>query len=122
MPTNKRLSIAGILLSVLLVIYGMGRYYSPLLVAYVVEQALVQKAPSGTEVDSLRLRLHGLLAGLPDQDSRMEMLIRISQYLEKVQRLTPEELEALLTRDTATGRQEISCIRWNLFQLSDVNS
>jgi len=40
--------------------------------------------------------LHAFLAAVPDQGKKMERLLRISEYLEKVQYLAPEELETLL--------------------------
>ena len=76
--------------------YGTARYYSPALVLHVVEQSLTQKAPVGTDPILLRERLHALLSAAPDQKAKMEKLLGISGYLEKVQRLTPEELDELM--------------------------
>jgi len=79
------------------VLYGVARHYSPSLVLYVVEQSLVQKAPAGTDSKLLLARLHALLSKTPSQKTRMEKLLRISEYLEKTQRLTSEELDKLMT-------------------------
>jgi len=78
------------------VFYGAARYYSPSLVLYVVEQSLTQKAPAGTDLAALHERLHALLSATPDQKARMEKMLRISEYLEKVQRLTRVELNELM--------------------------
>ena len=102
MNIRKRSLILGLLLAVVSVGYGAARHYSPFLVEYVVEQTLVQKAPSGTDPVLLKSRLHALLSVAPNQELRMERLLRISEHLEKVQRLTPGELNDLLA--IAPGR------------------
>jgi hypothetical protein len=97
--------IAGALFAAALILYGTARYYSPLLVQYVVEQALMQKAPPGTDPDLLKKRLHAFLSEAPDRGARMKRLFRISEYLEKTQTLTPEELDELLGGDTGAPRR-----------------
>jgi hypothetical protein len=62
----------------------------------VVEQSLAQKAPAGMESTQLRERLHYYLDSAPDKNKKMERLLRISEYLEKVQYITPEELNELM--------------------------
>jgi hypothetical protein len=79
------------------ILYGAASYYSPSLVLHVVEQTLIQKAPEGVNPVWTRERLHTLLAAAPDQSARMAKLMHISERLEKVQTLTPEELDSLLT-------------------------
>ncbi len=86
----------GLLLAIASVSYGAARYYSPFLVAYVVEQTLIQKAPSGTDPVLLKSRLHILLSAAPNKQLKMERLLGISAYLEKVQSLTSAELDNLL--------------------------
>ena len=81
---------------IVLASYGTAKYYSPALVRYVVEQSLMQKAPSGTDPIWLRKRFYELLSAAPDQKAQMEKLLGISAYLEKIQRLTPEELNELV--------------------------
>jgi len=78
------------------ILYGTAKYYAPPLILFVVEQSLAQKAPAGTDLIQLHERLHAYLSETPDQDVRMEKLLRISQYLEKVQQLTHEELNELI--------------------------
>jgi hypothetical protein len=82
-----------------LVSYGTAKYYSPALVLHAVEQSLIHKAPPGTDPTWLRARLHELLSTSPDKSARMQKLLGISAYLEKVQRLTPEQLDELLAVD-----------------------
>jgi hypothetical protein len=96
MVVQRRLTIAAAALAFVLAVYGIAKYYSPVLVLYVVEQSLIQKAPVGIEPSQMRERLHRFLATDSDKDKRMEKMLRISGYLEKVQYLTPEELNELL--------------------------
>ena len=76
--------------------YGLARRHSPRLVAWVVEEALVQKAPRGTDVAALRRRFRGMVDGIEDPRARLERLLSISQNLEKVQSVAPAELGPLL--------------------------
>lgn len=96
MTMRKRLIAAGILLAFATVLYGTARHYSPSLILYVVQQSLVQKAPQGIDAVYLERRLNDVLSAAPDQKTKMERLLRISQRLEKVQKLTPAELEIIL--------------------------
>ena len=99
MPIRKRaVVIAGIAI-LALALYGTAKYFSPVLVLHVVEQSLEQKAPSETDPVFIQERLHTLLSTVPDQNAQLEKLLQISAYLEKVQRLTTEELDELLAAD-----------------------
>jgi hypothetical protein len=99
MTIQKRSIIAAVMVSLALVFYGAARHYSPSLILYVVEQSLAQKAPAGTDSILLRERLHAILASAPNQSVRMEKLLRISEYLEKVQHLSYEEIDRILAMD-----------------------
>jgi hypothetical protein len=79
------------------VLYGAAKYYSSSIILYVTEQSLAQKAPSGTDRVQLHKRLSTLLATAPNQKEQMQKLLRISEYLEKIQCLAPEDLDRLLT-------------------------
>ena len=79
------------LLALALIIYCAARYYSTELIRHVVEQSLIQKAPPGVDAPEVRRRLEELLRAEPDKKARAQRLLRISGYLEKVQRLTAEE-------------------------------
>jgi hypothetical protein len=96
MAIHRRLLFVAALLAFALVVYGIGKYYATPLILHVVEQSLAQKAPAGTDSTQLRERLQRFLNTAPDQKKKMELLFRISGYLEKVQHLTPEELNALI--------------------------
>jgi hypothetical protein len=96
MTIKRRSLLMGLLLAFALVLYGAAKHYSPSIVEYVVEQTLAQKAPSGTDPAVLNSRLNALLSAAPSNQIRMQRLLRISEYLEKVQSLTPGELEELL--------------------------
>lgn len=116
--------IAGALFAVASMLYGTARYYSPYLVLYVVEQALMQKAPPGMDPDLLHKRLRAFLLEAPDRSARMKRLLRISEYLEKTQTLTSEELDELLGGYTGVlrhgalhNKSNIPEIYWNFFIL-----
>lgn len=96
MTIQKRSLVLGSLLVIAVIFYGAAKYYSPSLVFYVVEQSLLQKTPSGLNPNSLRARFHASISAAPDKNSKMERLLRISEYLEKVQRLSFAELNQLL--------------------------
>jgi len=66
------------------------------IVAYVVEETLIQKAPPGMDPHLLRSRLESRLAACPDETTRLQRLMEIAQTLERVQTLTPHELEGAL--------------------------
>ena len=95
MNFRRRLSVLGILTLLFLAVYGIGRLYSPAIMRYVVEQALMQKLPEGVRPEAVRDRFRAQLAAVPQKDKLMKIL-ELSKYLEKVQKLTPEELNRLL--------------------------
>lgn len=78
------------------IFYGAAKYYSPSLILYVVEQSLLQKSPSGTDSNSLRERLRAHISAAPDKKSQIERLLRISEYLEKVQSIDSKQLNQIL--------------------------
>ena len=96
MIIQKRSVVVGSLFVIASVLYGAARYYSPSLVLYVVEQSLMQKAPSGINKSLLQERFRARVFSAPDKTSRMERLLEISTALEKVQHLTLEQLDELL--------------------------
>ena len=99
MTIRKRSIVVGSLLAIASVFYGAARYYSPSLVLYVVEQSLIQKAPSGINTSQIHERFRAHIFSAPDKISRMERLLRISGSLEKVQHLTFDQLDELLVAD-----------------------
>jgi hypothetical protein len=96
MTIRRRLTIVAAVLVFTSILYGAGRHYSSSLIQYVVEQSLIQKAPAGTDPVDLEKRLEALVSGAPDQNAKMRILLRTSEYLEKVQSLTREDLDKLL--------------------------
>ena len=99
MIIQKRSVVVGSLFVIASVLYGAARYYSPSLVLYVVEQSLIQKAPSGTNTSLIHERFRAHIFSAPDKTSRMERLLKISESLEKVQHLTFKQLDELLVVD-----------------------
>lgn len=97
MTIKKRSIVMAALLIFVLTSYGIARHYAPSLILHVVEQSLIQKAPTGIKAQMIHQRLYTLLSEIPDQNTRMERLLRISQYLEKIQHLTTEEWDGLFS-------------------------
>ncbi len=97
MPFRRRAAVVGVLAVIGIAAYGTARYFSPALVIYVVDQSLIQKAPPGVEPDQISLRLHALLESCPDKRAKLAKALSISQDVEKVQVLTPQELDRLLS-------------------------
>ena len=139
MTVRKRSLVIASLFAVALVLYGAANYYAPSLVLFVVEQSLLQKAPSGIDPSSIRERFHARIAAAQDRNSKMQMLLQISQYLEKVQHLTFEQLDKLLAIDRSdqparslsapalqtgswedTRQNRLFLSNWNFFLLKDV--
>ena len=89
MTIQKRASVLSALLALALILYCGARYYSSDLIYHVVEQSLIQKAPPGIDAPAARLR--ALVGAEPDKKARVQKLLRISEYLEKIQRMTHEE-------------------------------
>jgi hypothetical protein len=96
MTIRGRIWVMGIVIAAALAAYGTAKYYSPSLMIYVTEQTLIQKSPAGTDPESVHRRFHAYLSSLPDSESRVEAAMAISQYLEKIQQLPPQELDRLL--------------------------
>jgi hypothetical protein len=91
MTIQKRVLILTALLALAFIIYGMTRYYSSELIHHIVEQSLIQKAPPGVDAQTASQRLEAIILAEPDKEARIRRLLRASEYLEKIQRLTPEE-------------------------------
>jgi hypothetical protein len=98
MTVQKRLITACTLLAFASILYGAGRHYSPALIRYVVEQSLIQKAPSGADPVHLQNRLRAILSKIQSRDAQTQKLLQISEYLEKVQFLTPEDVDSLMAQ------------------------
>lgn len=96
MNLRRRLVIAAFLALPALASYALGRYYSPSVITFVVEQSLIEKAPPGTDVGATRSRFRMLISDCATSDAKMKKLLQLSQYLEKVQGLTGSELEMIL--------------------------
>jgi hypothetical protein len=103
MTIQKRSIVVVMVFAFASVLYGAAKYYSSSLILYVAEQSLIQKAPPGTDPVALHQRLSALLSAAPDQKSKMEKLLRLSEYLEKVQHLSPEEMDKLLAAEKPGG-------------------
>jgi hypothetical protein len=102
MPFRRRMIVVAALVALAAVAYITSSYYSASLTTYVVEQALLQKLPQEADPGSVKMRLQKMLGSLPDRKARLQKLLSMSQYLEKLQRLTPRELDELLTKDAST--------------------
>lgn len=96
MTIQKRSVVMGVIVIFFAILYGAAKFNSPFLVEYTVEQTLIQKAPPGIDPIKIRQRLQALLIQAPDQQARIDLLFRISRYLEKVQALSPQDLADLM--------------------------
>ena len=96
MTVQKRLIAACTVLAFASILYGAGRHYSPALIRHVVEQSLIQKAPSGADPVYLQNRMRAILSKIPDRNAQTRKLLQISEYLEKIQFLTPADLDSLM--------------------------
>ncbi len=96
MSFRRRAFVVCLLLIVALAADATARFYSPGLVVYVFEQALMQKIPRNMDPALVRARLRDVLDRYRDRDGQLERVLAMSQYLEKVQTLTPLELDELL--------------------------
>ena len=96
MTLRRRLGIAVLLVFPGFAAYVLGRYYSPDVIAFIVEHTLVEKSPPGTDPESVKSRFRNMIAGCTTADLRMQILLQLSQYMEKVQELSVPELESLL--------------------------
>ncbi len=112
MTIRKRALVIGSLMVVASVLYGAAKYYSPSLVFYIVEQSLIQKAPAEIDPALLHERFQAYMASAPDKKARMEKLLRISEYLEKVQHLTLAQInELLLVENPGSGHPAGTFVR-----------
>jgi len=93
---GQRILVLCLAAALFLAVYLTAKYYSPTLVAHVVKQALMEKAPVDMSPILVGERFEKLLAAIPSDD-KLEKMLALSNYLEKVQKLTPAELERLLS-------------------------
>ncbi len=99
---GRRVAVLSFLILSFLLIYGIAKSYSYDIVVYVVEQALLQKAPESISAAKVQERFKTALASTP-ADQKLLKLMSLSSYLEKVQKLTPEELDRLLASGGAAA-------------------
>ena len=100
MTIQKRSAVLGVIVALILTLYGAAKFNSFYLVEYIVEKTLIQKAHSGTDPDEIHESLQDLLAAAPDRNAGLEILFRISERLEKVQELSPRALEEILEAES----------------------
>jgi hypothetical protein len=120
MAFRQRLGILGLLGLLALVVGGMGRYYSPALMTYVVEQTLIEKSPPGTDQAMLRSRFEALVAASRSCEAKYKILLQLSQYLEKVQELTKPELEMIFQDPPEKSGMRAPENSWNFFCFNNV--
>ena len=92
---GQRILILCLAIVLFLTAYAIAKSYAPSMVAHVVKQALIEKAPAGMNPTLAGERFDKLMAAIPS-DYKLEKMLALSNYLEKVQELTPAELEHLL--------------------------
>jgi hypothetical protein len=92
---KRRIALLGLLALVFLGLYAIARRRSAAIVAYVVEEALIQKAPDEVGPEQAQRRFQVWLNSAKPEDKLMKLL-DLSKYLEKVQKLSTLEMEQLL--------------------------
>lgn len=100
---KQRISVLGLLVLLFFGIFGIARRFSPSIIAYVVEESLLQKVPDGSSPAVVQKRFEAWLAASRSTD-KLAKLLDLSRYLEKVQRLTPAELDRLLADGTTAQK------------------
>jgi hypothetical protein len=100
MNLRRRLTVLAMLAASFLALYGLGRYYSPALVRYVVIQTLLEKAPAGTDPAWVRSRVTAIADASAEDMSATARMLAISQKIEKIQKLTAEQMRELLGADS----------------------
>ena len=98
---KRRLIVAGLAACLAAVLLVTAKRYSVSLISLVVEEALIQKLPAGSDSEGVRLEFRTVLADLPDRQQKLGKLLYMSQYLEKLQTLDQAELKRLLTLKAA---------------------
>jgi hypothetical protein len=93
---RQRVTILCLLALLFLGSYATARRYSAAIVAFVIEEALVQKAPDEVGPERAERHFHAWLDAARPEDKLMKLL-DLSKYLEKVQKLSVLEMEQLLS-------------------------
>ncbi len=106
MGFRQRLLVMGLVVAMGLLAYIVASYYSRDLVEFVVIEALIQKSPPGVNPAALREDLRHLLEAAPGRDAKLQKLLSLSQSLEKVQKLSPEQLSRLLEKDAGAAPRD----------------
>ena len=96
LPAQKRIAALGLAMALAAGAYAAAKLASASIVAYVVEETLIQKSPPGIDPVWVRRRFHNLLSRVSSRAVRLERLMEIAQVLEKSQRLSPADVERLL--------------------------
>ncbi len=104
MALRNRLATLGILGAVAIACYGTAKHYSPAMVIFVVEQALLQKAPAALSPVVVTREYRELMESLPTRDDKLKRALVLSQYLEKVQRLSQTQFDELLRAAAQPGQ------------------
>jgi hypothetical protein len=96
MSLTQRLTVLAFTAALAGASYAVARHYSLALIAYVVEHSLAEKAPAGTDPSLLSQGLERRVYACPNREAKLQTLLTVSSYLEKVQALTQGELDELL--------------------------
>jgi hypothetical protein len=98
---KRRLIVAGFVAGFAVASLATAKRFSVSLIAYVTEEALIQKLPAGSDPPAVRRKFRALIAGLPDRQLKLERLLSMSQYLERLQTIDRQELERILAPNPA---------------------
>jgi Skp family chaperone for outer membrane proteins len=99
MTLRMRFATLALMVILALAANAAARYYSTPLIVYVVEQTLLQKAPSSIGHEAIHNRFQKFLAAASERRSMQEELLALARSLEKNQQLSADELRRLLKED-----------------------
>jgi type II secretory pathway component PulF len=102
MRFRQRVGVLAVLTVVFLGVVTLFRHSSPALVTFVVREAFIQKAPDGMSRQAVRGRFDTLLETVPPAQ-KLKKMLDLSNYLEKVQKLTSAEMDQLLAGNGNTA-------------------
>ena len=101
MTLKRRLIVAGLAAGFAGAVLVTAKRSSVSLISYIVEEALVQKLPAGTDPEVVRREYRSMVAALPEGHLKLEKLLSMSQFLEKLQTIERRDLEQLLAAKPA---------------------
>lgn len=93
MTLPRRLAVAGSAGILASVLYIAALILAPSIVRHVVEETLVQKLPGEIPPERALARFRSALSAAHGREAQLRVLLRVSQYLEKQQKLSSQDVD-----------------------------